>query len=237
MITIRLKEVAKQKGYTLTDISRATRISMNTLSVLGRGDSNGIQFDTLEKICSFLDVTPNDIIELSSDKYIVVMPVQRRINNQAIAYVYNEKDYKKMSSNEGPMLKIDNNNEHLIVVTQMNESKDMVQFFMGFPVQRTDATKKQPLLTEEELSSTRDWLRSLGNNQKKSICEQAAYLYMKQFLKGNYPDSIFTAVIAGEISDDKSAGIIYPFWVGSKTGKLVDLHFRSGGPIRPDDLD
>lgn len=233
MITIRLKEVSKEKGYTLTDISKATKLSMNTLSVLGRGESSGIQFDTLEKICSFLDVTPNDLIELSPDKYVVVMPVQRRINHQAIAYVYNEKDYKKMASNEGPMLKIDNNNEHLIVVTQMNESKDRVQFFMGFPMQRTDETKKRPLLTEEELSSTRDWLNRLDNSQKKSICEQAAYLYLKQFSKGNYPNSIFTAVI----SDDNSSSIIYPFWVGSKTGKLVDLQFRDGGPIRPDDLD
>lgn len=62
MITIRLKEVAKSKGHTLTDIAAATHISMNTLSCLGRGVSNGIQFGTLQKICDFLKCTPNDIL-------------------------------------------------------------------------------------------------------------------------------------------------------------------------------
>ena len=67
MISINLRETAKKKGYTLTDIANATHISMNTLSVLGRGDSKGIQFETLDKICQFLACTPNDIFQFKND--------------------------------------------------------------------------------------------------------------------------------------------------------------------------
>lgn len=81
MISIKLKETAKQKGYNLTDIANATHISMNTLSVLGRGDSKGIQFDTLNKICEFLSCTPNDILNFENDALDISMDKQpERIN-------------------------------------------------------------------------------------------------------------------------------------------------------------
>lgn len=231
MITIRLKEVTKQKGYTLTDISRSTHISMNTLSVLGRGESNGIQFDTLEKICRFLSVTPNDLIEISSDKYVVALDPQKLVGHQAVATVYSESDYKKMASDEGQMVNLDDA-EHRIVIAQMNESSDLVQFFVGLPMQRTDEPKHEELLSKNELPAVREWLQGLDDDQKKSICKQSAYLYMQQFSNGNYPDRIFTAMMT-----ENGSSVIYPFWVGSKSGKLVDLHFQDGGPVRPDDLD
>ncbi|EYR70727.1 hypothetical protein O209_12870 [Lactiplantibacillus plantarum WHE 92] len=78
MIKIDLKKLAKSKGFTLTDISKATGISMNTLSVLGRNVSTGIQFDTLDKICRFLTCTPNDIIKVLPDDYIVQVPAQKK---------------------------------------------------------------------------------------------------------------------------------------------------------------
>ena len=81
MISIKLKETAKQKGYSLTDIANATHISMNTLSVLGRGDSKGIQFDTLNKICEFLSCTPNDILNFENDSLDISMnKLPERIN-------------------------------------------------------------------------------------------------------------------------------------------------------------
>lgn len=72
MISIKLKETTKAKGFTLTDIANATHISMNTLSVLGRGGSKGIQFDTLEKICRFLDCTPNDILSIENESVTIL---------------------------------------------------------------------------------------------------------------------------------------------------------------------
>lgn len=69
MISIKLKELIKQRGRTMTDVAAATGISMNTLSVLGRGESNGIQFETLDKICKELMCTPNDILDFKNSGY------------------------------------------------------------------------------------------------------------------------------------------------------------------------
>lgn len=71
MYEIKLKDVLKEKRTTLTELSQGTGISMNTLSVLGRGESKGIQFDTLDKICSYLKIYPNDLIKITFDKFQV----------------------------------------------------------------------------------------------------------------------------------------------------------------------
>lgn len=230
MITIRLKEVAKQKGYTLTDISRATRISMNTLSVLGRGDSNGIQFDTLDKICNFLNVTPSDIIELSPDKYVVEMPMQQLVDNQAIAFVYSEADAAKMQSVDGPMLKIDDNNQHRIAITRMNSSKENACFFVGLPMARSANPSGNSLMSKKELVIMCDWLRGLNDDQKKSICNQSVYLYRRQFSDGDYPSLIFAILVFG-----KKSSALYPFRVEPKSGELVDLDLHDVGPVHLDD--
>lgn len=69
MITIGLKKIYKDRGRTMSDVADATGISTNTLSVLGRGDSKGIQFDTLDKICKELNCTPNDILNFKNTGY------------------------------------------------------------------------------------------------------------------------------------------------------------------------
>ncbi|WDF82048.1 helix-turn-helix transcriptional regulator [Lacticaseibacillus pabuli] len=86
MISIKLKELLKQRGRTMTDVATATGISMNTLSVLGRGESNGIQFDTLDKLCRELGCTPNDIIHFEYNGYTFVMSVKPIINDSILLF-------------------------------------------------------------------------------------------------------------------------------------------------------
>lgn len=67
MIKIKLKEIIDKKKITLTEIHQATGISKNTLSLIANGSSKGIQFDTLDKLLSFLNVDLSTLIEYKND--------------------------------------------------------------------------------------------------------------------------------------------------------------------------
>lgn len=63
MIRCNLAVILAEKNMRLTQISQATGLSRTTLSSLAYNYSKGIQFDTLNTICTFLNITPNDLID------------------------------------------------------------------------------------------------------------------------------------------------------------------------------
>lgn len=62
MIRCNLANILTAKGLKITSVSKATGISRTTLTALASNYSQGIQFDTLETLCRFLQVRPNDLI-------------------------------------------------------------------------------------------------------------------------------------------------------------------------------
>lgn len=52
---------------TLVDLSAATGISNVNLSVLKNNRARAIRFSTLEAICTALDCSPGDLLEVSRD--------------------------------------------------------------------------------------------------------------------------------------------------------------------------
>src|SRR5690625_3019254 len=69
MIKVRLKEILKEKGMTMTELHQKTGISQNALSLLANGKSNGIQFNTLEKIITATNTSIEDLLDVVGEKY------------------------------------------------------------------------------------------------------------------------------------------------------------------------
>lgn len=68
MIRINLAVVmAKKRIYSLTPISEATGISRTTLTALYYEKGKGVQFDTIEKICNYLNIQVGELIEIASE--------------------------------------------------------------------------------------------------------------------------------------------------------------------------
>ena len=70
MIRCNLRALAAERNITLTKISVDTGISRTTLTSLARNNAQGIQFETLNTLCNYLSVSPNNLfihipIELS----------------------------------------------------------------------------------------------------------------------------------------------------------------------------
>ena len=61
-IKISLKSLLKDKGITSKELCEFVGITEANMSILRSGKAKGIRFDTLLKICQYLDCKPGDII-------------------------------------------------------------------------------------------------------------------------------------------------------------------------------
>ena len=68
MIKIRLDYLLLDKRMKLKDLSEATGIAVNNLSVLKTNKARAIRFSTLESICKVLDCTPGELLEYIPDE-------------------------------------------------------------------------------------------------------------------------------------------------------------------------
>ncbi len=68
MIEIRVDELLLEHGRTFYWLAKDTGISHTTLWRLKKGKALGINFNTLERICSALKCQPGDILTLASQK-------------------------------------------------------------------------------------------------------------------------------------------------------------------------
>ncbi|MTI65142.1 MAG: helix-turn-helix transcriptional regulator [Firmicutes bacterium] len=64
MVEITLNEVLNNKDKTLYWLAKETEISYTTIHKLAKGGTKSISFEILEKICTVLECTPNDIIKI-----------------------------------------------------------------------------------------------------------------------------------------------------------------------------
>lgn len=63
MINIRLDYVLLDRRMKLKDLSEATGLAVNNLSILKTNKARAIRFSTLEALCKVLNCTPGDLIE------------------------------------------------------------------------------------------------------------------------------------------------------------------------------
>ena len=71
MSELRLKLPALRKEHRLTQrqLAAIAGVRPDTISALERGQTTGIQFDTLARLCEVLDCQPGDLFELELDDH------------------------------------------------------------------------------------------------------------------------------------------------------------------------
>ena len=62
MIVCRLYIILHERKLTQSELAKITGLSQNTISTLVSGKSKQIRYDTLDRICKALEVTPGDIL-------------------------------------------------------------------------------------------------------------------------------------------------------------------------------
>ena len=76
MLRCNLSIILAEKNLKITKVSNDTGISRTTLTALCNNTSQGIQFDTLNTLCSYLNVKPNELIHH--------IPIELKILNASI---------------------------------------------------------------------------------------------------------------------------------------------------------
>lgn len=69
MIQSKLSVLMAERGLKISDLYEETGISKTTLMALAENSGKGVQFDTVDKLCNFLGITPCEFFEYSP--YIV----------------------------------------------------------------------------------------------------------------------------------------------------------------------
>ncbi|MEO3884926.1 helix-turn-helix transcriptional regulator [Nonomuraea sp. B5E05] len=62
VIRVRLDELLKERGMTLTELSHRVEITVVNLSILKNGHAKAIRFSTLARLCQALGCQPGDLL-------------------------------------------------------------------------------------------------------------------------------------------------------------------------------
>jgi len=63
MIRLKIKEVAQQKGYSMSRLSRESNMAYKTIQTIWRDPYHEVTTTTLNKLARTLGVDPSDLIE------------------------------------------------------------------------------------------------------------------------------------------------------------------------------
>ncbi|GAA4944245.1 putative transcriptional regulator [Nonomuraea thailandensis] len=62
IIRVRLDEMLKERGMTLTELSHRVEITVVNLSILKNGHAKAVRFSTLARLCEALGCQPGDLL-------------------------------------------------------------------------------------------------------------------------------------------------------------------------------
>lgn len=68
MIKNKLSEILGRKRINKAELSRFSGVSYSSVKSIYYNKTKGIEFETLDKLCNFLQCTPNDIFEFTPDE-------------------------------------------------------------------------------------------------------------------------------------------------------------------------
>jgi DNA-binding Xre family transcriptional regulator len=63
MIRLKIKEVAQQKGYSMSRLSRESNMAYKTIQTIWRDPNHEVTTTTLNKLARTLGVDPSELIE------------------------------------------------------------------------------------------------------------------------------------------------------------------------------
>lgn len=69
MIRVRLPQLRAERRLTQRQLAAMAGVRPDTISALERGETAGIRFDTLARLCEVLDCEPGDLFELEQDAH------------------------------------------------------------------------------------------------------------------------------------------------------------------------
>ena len=87
MLRCNLAILLAERGLKMTDVFRATKIGLANLRALYHNRGVGVQYATIDKLCSFLHVTPGELYTFCDFSYDIMEVVPDNDKLQATVFV------------------------------------------------------------------------------------------------------------------------------------------------------
>lgn len=87
MLRVNLNMLLAERGITASRLSKDTGISKTTLTALVNNRGKGVQYETIDTICNYLNITPDDFFEyLPIDYSITIFTDEIKVSPKANSY-------------------------------------------------------------------------------------------------------------------------------------------------------
>lgn len=180
MIKSRLPILLAERNLKITKVSNDTGISRTTLTSLNTDSSQGIQFDTLNKLCNYLKVTPGELF--------LYIPFDIEVSN------FNNNKYDEEQGNIFFTLRIKNNNNEIDCDFSAHIIISMNQIYVDYEVAKyldEESQKEQ----EKKFNDIKKFLFALPiqflNDINKEVQNQILSNYFEDSFEGD-KDRVFS---------------------------------------------
>lgn len=131
MIKFNLKNIMKQKNVNISQLNEKTGISRNSLSLLINGKSQGIQFETIDRITRALNIEVEELFERSFNELKIELSGLFHVENSiTYSYLEGEDQNEKLRSNE--IQEYDNSYNYIALgckyIVDGNESEALIPY-------------------------------------------------------------------------------------------------------------
>lgn len=203
MIKNNFNELVAQRKLKITRISNDTGISRPTLNSLTRDDGKGIQYDTLNKLCNYFNVTPSEFfsyIPYDISFNFEVMDEKGEVINQVDKIEYTEKKRAFLFINVFDNKGIKKHTFELLyyVLTTFNTTIDVNE--VGGVFEEVKGNFSNVLLDREQFENVENefiaFLKQLEIQWQTKIIEDITY-----YLSNNINEKVDGDFISGLESD------------------------------------
>lgn len=203
MIKNNFNELVAQRKLKITRISNDTGISRPTLNSLTRDDGKGIQYDTLNKLCNYFNVTPSEFfsyIPYDISFNFEVMDEKGEVINQVDKIEYTEKKRAFLFINVFDNKGIKKHTFELLyyVLTTFNTTIDVNE--VGGVFEEVKGNFSNVLLDREQFENVENefiaFLKQLEVQWQTKIIEDITY-----YLSNNINEKVDGDFISGLESD------------------------------------
>lgn len=203
MIKNNFNELVAQRKLKITRISNDTGISRPTLNSLTRDDGKGIQYDTLNKLCNYFNVTPSEFfsyIPYDISFNFEVMDEKGEVINQVDKIEYTEKKRALLFINVFDNKGVKKHTFELLyyVLTTFNTTIDVNE--VGGVFEEVKGNSSNVLLDREQFENVGNefiaFLKQLEVQWQTKIIEDIMY-----YLSNNINEKVDGDFISGLESD------------------------------------
>lgn len=93
MLRCKLGVLLAQKNVSITKLSQETGISRTTLNSLDKNYSTGIQFKTIDSVCTYLNISPSELFEFYPGQFDLCLNLE--INSKTTSSLLMETRFRK----------------------------------------------------------------------------------------------------------------------------------------------